>query len=278
MIVRDLRLDQVQATLALPTDTHATRARISPDLRMLAVAWTANADPKVRFQTRVWEAATGQVIGTLRTAATPVASLAYRPDSGRLAAAAHGNLIIWDMPAAKEVLSVPIEGAPPHVLEYSPDAKLLAGCSTAGPKDVQVTLWDATTCKELRRWKIPAPFGWSLAFCSESKLLAVGTVDNEVRIYSVDAELPVRVLRGPIGLVRFAPGNKRLVNWWLKDRTAKIWDIQTGRELLTLRGHERGIYHGALANDGVFTTADDHGNVRVFDGRPWVNDAAPVSK
>jgi WD40 repeat protein len=64
---------------------------------------------------------------------------------------------------------------------------------------------------------------------------------------------PVRMtLRGhsdPVHGVAFSPDGKRLAtaSW---DRTAKVWDAESGKELLTLRGHLDNVFGVAFSPDG----------------------------
>lgn len=51
------------------------------------------------------------------------------------------------------------------------------------------------------------------------------------------------------------------------DRTAKIWDAQTGQELLTLHGHTAAINRGTVLESGLAFTSSFDGTIRVWDGR-----------
>jgi WD40 repeat protein len=49
------------------------------------------------------------------------------------------------------------------------------------------------------------------------------------------------------------------------DGTIRVYDTETGRELRTLSGHEKGIQHLACAPDGRVASASDDGTARVWD-------------
>jgi WD40 repeat protein len=63
-------------------------------------------------------------------------------------------------------------------------------------------------------------------------------------------------------------------------KTAKIWDAESGKELLTLRGHSAGVVGVAFSPDGKrLATATEDGTVivYVFDPRELLNLAPAVS-
>jgi WD40 repeat protein len=78
------------------------------------------------------------------------------------------------------------------------------------------------------------------------------------------------VLRGHedmVTCVAFAPDGRRLASAAL-DRTARVWDVRTGAELLCLRGHGAGVLAVLFAPDGrhVLAAAADQ-SVRVWDAQ-----------
>ena len=69
-------------------------------------------------------------------------------------------------------------------------------------------------------------------------------------------------LKGHTGFVlsaAFSPDGTRIVTG-SGDHTAKVWDAQTGRELLTLKGHTDAVWSAAFSPDGtrIVTGSGDH--------------------
>ena len=108
-------------------------------------------------------------------------------------------------------------------------------------------LWDATRLNEVTPWDPSRP-----------------------------DEMPDRALRKLRALVpaqsltvAFSPDGKRLVTA-AEDYTAKVWDVQTGRELKTLRGHTGFVYTVAFSPDAEgrwIASAGEDSTVKVWDSR-----------
>jgi WD40 repeat protein len=68
--------------------------------------------------------------------------------------------------------------------------------------------------------------------------------------------------------VAFSPDGKRIVSGSL-DNTLKVWDAETGQEMLTLKGHSDPVYSVAFSSDGKrIVSGSDDNTLKVWDGRP----------
>ena len=74
-------------------------------------------------------------------------------------------------------------------------------------------------------------------------------------------------IRMTVAGVAFSPDGNRLAtaSW---DQTAKAWDEQSGKELLTLRGHSNWVYGVAFSPDGKrLATAGRDGTAKVWEAQ-----------
>jgi WD40 repeat protein len=59
------------------------------------------------------------------------------------------------------------------------------------------------------------------------------------------------------------------------DKTAQIWDAETGREIVSLKkGHESGVYHAAFSPDGKRVVTASYDNT----ARIWPVDLLPIAE
>ncbi len=114
-----------------------------------------------------------------------------------------------------------------NALAYSPDGKTIAACGKGGSA---LTLWDAATGKELRRFSIYNQLN-ELAFSPDGKLIA--TTDNsDCFLWEVATGEQVQRLRGHQKVIRgfaFSPDGKQLATE-SADGTVRLWDPSTGKE------------------------------------------------
>ncbi|KAI9473051.1 WD40-repeat-containing domain protein [Coemansia mojavensis] len=67
-----------------------------------------------------------------------------------------------------------------------------------------------------------------------------------------------------INSIKIAPGNK-LFATGSQDKTAKVWDVATGKPLGTLQGHRRGVWNIALSpTDRVIATASSDHTIKLW--------------
>ncbi len=138
-----------------------------------------------------------------------------------------GTCLCWKTP-----LTVPGEGNNPTVLAYDSKANLLV----AGGVDKAIHLLDPSGKKPERQLQLKADSTQALSVSSDGKLLAstAGRQDG------------MPVAGGRIRAVRFGVAGPQVV----KPEPVTLWDLESGKELRTLTGHQGPINVLAFSPNG----------------------------
>jgi WD40 repeat protein len=237
---------------------------LSPDGRQLAVA----SGNKRTGDVTIWDTATGRVLYTLRGHRGMVKAVAYGREGGRLFSAGwDGTVRAWDLATGKEVHRWEAHAAGVNGLAVSPDGGLIA---TAG-KDGNVVLWATRTGLLMRGLTGHAAPATRVAFDASGRWLAsAGSEGGEVRVWDMSSVAcqGTFIHPGRVYGVAFSPDGKRLVTGG-DDRLVRVWDVDSGQQVLALRGHLDSITRVAITPDGQFVvSASKDRTVRVWTIRP----------
>ncbi len=218
---------------------------------------------------RFWEVESGDELPELRIHPRFASSVAFRPDGGAFVSTGGDNSVaLHDFIAARVVWRS--KGAGKRAV-FSPDGAIVYCCDLGGP----VYIVDAKTGKRDRALRAPQHKASSFAISPDGKRLAISEYHSgDVIQWDLDRKEEVgRFPAGPTevpgrGLspsMSYSPDGKLLATGDLVGRL-RVWDAETGSELLPQPGHVGAIRHLEFGTDGLtLVTGGDDGSVRVWD-------------
>jgi WD40 repeat protein/tRNA A-37 threonylcarbamoyl transferase component Bud32 len=229
-----------------------TFVTFSPDGKKLA---TGSDEHTVKL----WDAATGHEIVTLKGHGGWVLSAAFSPDGQRLATGSTDNTAaLWDVATGKELCA--LKGHRDEVVSvaFSADGKRLA----TGGGDHTAKLWDVATGHEIFTFKGHGSKVWSTAISPDGKKLVTGSEDRTEKLWDAATGQEIVTLKGrgaEVLPVAFSPDGRKLA-LGSQDRTVKLWDVATGHELVSFKGHRDVVESVAFSPDGkrLATGSADH--------------------
>jgi len=235
----------------------------SPDGTRLASASRDNT-------LKIWDVATGDemlTIGPITGALfrAMLESVAFSQNGERLASSGRDNTVrMWDVETGKELRSFRGHAGFASCVVFSPDDKWLA---SSGHDDSTIKLWDVSRPQEYRALNGGTAKINGLAFGPNGEWLASADISNTITLWNVTTGQVLRTVQaahsresrdygnvsesytGTINGIAFSPDGKWLASTGL-DKTIKLWDMGTGQEFRTLKGHTGGVSSVAFSPDG----------------------------
>jgi WD40 repeat protein/tetratricopeptide (TPR) repeat protein len=269
---------------------------LSPDGRWLALCREDSAD--------LWDLGQGLRVRTMKVQSTYVTALAFSPDS-RLLLSGGGSsndldltARLFDVATGREVWRAPHDANILHVA-FSPDGRTAATVTSRS----QVNLWDVATGARIRIIKSDGTLG-AIAFLPAGPQLVTSedTFDGKgsrLVVRNVTTGWQARELIPPrkvsdLSALTLSPDSKLLAAGARAGAgpgsiSAELWEVASGKPLVSLAGHGGEIKSAAFSADGRFLLTASEGfegqesSVRLWnldagvEVRRFVESAKPVT-
>jgi WD40 repeat protein len=212
-------------------------------------------------------------------------AFALSPDNKTIALGAYKKGVnLYNAIDGKPLKTLTVQDSSITSLSFSPDGQFLAGSGsiydkTSYKNDLFTWVWDtqSKTSDPIMVIKGYTSDVISIAFSPDGKTLATAGNDRIIRLWELPSGRLIRQLKGSIPeffkiyTLAFSPDGKTLAGAGGGDGLTgnypvKFWDIATGNELTSLKGHTDLVRSLVFSPDGKkLATAGNEGTIRLWD-------------
>jgi WD40 repeat protein len=251
-------------------------AALSPDKKSII---SSQIDGSIR----IWDVESGRQIRSINgrqkgslPIPIPILSVAWSPDGRRFLSCDSFTLKVWDTETCRELWFVPedysFEAFIPFCFSaaWSPDGKTIA----AGMVDGTIKLYNAANNREMRKISGLRTDEYrdsfiNLCFSPNGELIVASSFLGTVKIFNAKTGETIKTLSEQIhriddindenmymsslgAVLAFSPDGKRLAFSQIKEKIIRVYDVESGRELYQLAGHDLTVNSVAFSPDGKY--------------------------
>jgi eukaryotic-like serine/threonine-protein kinase len=229
---------------------------------------------------KVWEAASGRELLRLTGHTDFILPVAFSPDSQRIVTGSLDKTAkVWEAASGRELLTLRGHSSWIHTAAFSPDGQRII----TGSDDWTAKLWDESSgvSSDKTGGNLLTLIGhsnwiFSAAFSPDGRRVVTGSRDKTAKVWDSATGKELLTLNGhnsDVTPVAFSPDGQWIVTGsgdvvagigdnivaGIDDKTAKVWDSVSGKELLALKGHGGLVTSVVFSSDGqrILTGSSD---------------------
>jgi WD40 repeat protein len=186
-------------------------------------------------------------------------------DRRAIAAGTDKTVRLWDLTQGREVRRYTGHSHAIWCLALSPDGKEIA----SGGPDCHVRRWEVATGEPVKDLPDLPDSIRCLAYTPDGKHLLAACFDGKTHEFDLDTGQRIRTLfdvgDALLSLAISADGKRVLTGSADRDRTVRLWDLATGKELHKMVGHDDRITGVGFLSGNRAVSASQDRTIRVWD-------------
>jgi WD40 repeat protein len=204
-------------------------------------------------------------------------AVAFTPDGEQVIAGLSDSTVkIWDVLTGRDVRTLKGHRYAVHAIAISPDGQILA----SGSSDQTVKLWNLRTgqLKSTLSLKPSNSIIRQLTISPDGQTLVSAIQTNRIQLWDVKTGQLIRTVfegnQSPDSFipVAFSPDGQILATGE-RDNSIQLWNARTGTQMLTLKGHTKGVRSLAFSPNGqTLASSSDDNTVRFWNLKTHQNE------
>ncbi len=214
---------------------------------------------------KLWDVSTGERKHTLSGFSQQITSVEFSPNGKTVAGSALNNTVLsWNVDDGQ--IKHEFVGHTDWILTlaFSPDGKTLVSVSGDGT----IRLWDTNTGKQKKILTKREDSYGTVAYSPDGNILAYSVYHkSEIELLNVSTgivEETIHIPEGGVSELLYSPDKKTLVGMDWGGRIY-FWNLDSGKNILTIKGHTTNVYALAFSTDGTTLASTFGSRISLWD-------------